>query len=107
MTAILEPELAPPEYFDAAHRAAWCLVYAAVGVDAAFPSTTVEAYVVELLRWRSAERWLADNGAEITIRDDKGIVKNVITSPQLKIARDASARVEKLAASLRIRRHVA
>ena len=80
-------------------------VYAAL--DGEFPSTTVEAYVVELLRWRAAEEYLANDGPVLYLRDDKGTLKGAIPAPQLKVAKDASVRVEKLAATLRLRKHVA
>jgi len=93
--------LKPPEYFTDEQRSLWEKLL--VKVTGNPLATDLEAYCVEFSRWREAEEWLKANGTEILIRDDKGTVKNVITSPQLRIARDAMSAVQKLSKVLRIK----
>ena len=95
----------PPSYFTEAQLAVWRKLVASVNGKP--PATTLEAYCVELCRWRDAERWLSENGAEIYIRDDKGVLKSVIPAPHLKIARDSAAAVQRLSKALRLRGEVA
>lgn len=65
------------------------------------------AYCQNYARWVEAEKLLAENGTEIIIRDDKGIVKNVLVSPQIGISTKALDRMVKCAAQLGLRANLA
>ena len=54
------------------------------------PKTILETYAIEQSRRIAAEKWLKENGDTIVIRDSRGVPKNIIQAPQLKIARDAA-----------------
>jgi len=98
-------DLTPPEYFDDDHRATWAKVCACI--KRTVPATTVEAYCVELMRWRAAEAHLAEHGAVVTDRDGEGVARNVFAAPELKVARDSAAVVQKLSKSLGLTGNVA
>lgn len=92
----------PPDHFTPELVKTWKQVLAAAPGHP--QASAVEAYCLELHRWRDAERWIKENGGpELYLRDDKGVLKNVIKAPQLQIAREAQAIVVKLARALRLK----
>lgn len=58
------------------------------------------AYAVETARWEEAEQWLQEHGTTVTVRDDKGIVRQLLEAPQVRIAERAQDRSLQLASEL-------
>jgi len=48
-----------------------------------------EIYCIAFSRWLDAEKKIKAEGTEIHIRDDKGVIKNVLPSPQIGISQKA------------------
>lgn len=94
----------PPEYFTDAQIERWNEIIDQVSMRVAVES--IEKYVVEWCRWQAAEKWLRENGAVMTVRDSKGVVKNRIPAPELKISRESSKLVIELAGMLGLKKVV-
>ena len=87
-----KPVLPPaPEWLGAAARAEWerslstILERDVAGIDLSL----YEIYCQAFARWQDAERHLLEHGTEVVIRNDKGEVKSVITSPQVQVSAKA------------------
>lgn len=60
----------------------------------------VLAYCTAYQRWMEAERFVAEHGTVITIRDDKGIIKSHGATPQLRIAESSCKEMTRIGKSL-------
>jgi phage terminase small subunit len=58
--------------------------------------STLAAYCVAWSRWVESEKWIAEHGTVMTIKDDKGNIKSYGDAPQLKIAERSSKEVVRL-----------
>ena len=79
----------PPDVLTPAALKEWHRILGSGAVIADLDCGVLAAYCQNYARWQDAERLIAEHGAEIIIRDDKGIVKNAVPSPQIGIARGA------------------
>ena len=92
-----------PGHLTAEQQAAWSDARRRIKVPiTAERSQQLEAYAIERCRWLEAERYLAEHGEILTLRNDKGEVRAVVEAPQMKIARAAQDRALKLAKALHL-----
>lgn len=74
-----------------------------IGDSLADEDTAVLAsYCLCYARWRAAEQLLDQHGTEIVLRDDKGVVKGVLPSPQIGVSIKYHDRMLKAASLLGI-----
>jgi phage terminase small subunit len=85
----------PPDRLTAEQKAKWNEVVPRVD-EACELADVLEQYVIEWCRWQEAEAWLRENGEVLTLRNDKGVVKNLIQAPQLRVSRDSAKIVKEL-----------
>jgi phage terminase small subunit len=93
-------DVAAPDWLSEAQRAVWAQVRPRFSAPTVQQLQTLEAYAVERARWLDAERHLQAHGEVLTLRTEKGDVKQVIEAPQVKIAARAQDRMLKLGAQL-------
>lgn len=79
--------VAPPDWLNDMALEEWRRVLPLIGESLADEDTAVLAsYCLCFARWRAAEQVIDQHGPEIVLRDDKGVVKSVIPSPQIGIS---------------------
>lgn len=80
-------EAVAPDWLTDDQAAEWHRAVAELGgVWTAERCMHLEVYVCERSHWIEAQRDIAQNGAAIPIRDDKGVIKSVSPSPYYGIA---------------------
>lgn len=95
--------IAAPEYLTDLAREEWARVLA-TGLDVSGVGVTVLAgYCQHWARWIEAERVITAEGPEVILRDDKGNVRVIMASPQVRISAGAFDRMLRAAAALGIR----
>lgn len=86
-----------PDYLSTSERVVWLATRELMRRMTPTLLVALEAYAIEIARWRDADEWVRIHGTTITLRTDKGEVRQVIEAPQLRIARAAQIRALKLA----------
>lgn len=95
--------ISPPSWLNDMALEEWRRVLPLVGESLADEDTAVLAsYCLCYARWRAAEQLLDEHGTEIVLRDDKGVVKGVIPSPQIGVSIKYHDRMLKAASLLGI-----
>lgn len=92
--------LTAPDDLSPAERSVWDVV--APFVDAESAAELVRVWCSTVVELRSAEAWVAEHGTTLTMRDDKGNVRNVVQAPKYVQARALRADLVKMADALRL-----
>ena len=101
----------PPEWFTGTHGGQeavdeWNRIIPEIerrGLLSVIDINAVAAYCAQWGRLVNAERWIAENGATIVIRDKDGRVKSVTKAPQVGIARESADFVSRFLADFGIK----
>ena len=92
----------PPDWLDAEASAEWARLVADGFAVTTQNCNVLAAYCQQFSRYVAAERILTEHGTEVQIRDDKGVLKSVVPSPQVGMSRGAFDRMLKAAAQLQL-----
>jgi P27 family predicted phage terminase small subunit len=99
-----EPKIPPcPEHLSPAARIEWDYITTELeplGVLARLDKSVLAGYCSEFAAWAECETFIQENGAVMTLRDDKGNIKWVQECPQARLALKHLEKIRQFAAEL-------
>jgi len=92
-----------PDHLSPAARAEWDYItaeLAGLGILSRADKAVLAGYCASYASWQECERFIAEHGAVITLRDDKGTVKWIQEAPQARLALKHLEKIRQFAAEL-------